>query len=187
MDLEPTRPRMSHVFSRRGVLLVLCLGAAGLLLVSSKAGAAVGVEHVSRSVAAPGAEVELTLGCGFCFPPCVGPKGNKHPAGSEHGACMLDTKANPPTAFAISLVPIERAPELRPCGPNAVCPPTTAGVPRRSPSPTSALPWARPMKSIPAVGECRATACTSRSRICQLVAAPMSSTATFASEARGAA
>ncbi|MFT3863378.1 MAG: hypothetical protein QM729_03830 [Solirubrobacterales bacterium] len=91
------------------------------------------MDHVSRTAAVPGAKVDLTLGCGFCFPPCVGPKGEKHPAGSEHGACIPGTEEEPPTAFPISLVPIGRAPGPRPCGPRAVCPPAVAGAPRRPP------------------------------------------------------
>jgi hypothetical protein len=46
---------------------------------------------------------------------------------------MLDTKRQPPTAFPISLVPIEQAPEPHPCGPNALCSPQVAGAPRRAP------------------------------------------------------
>jgi hypothetical protein len=46
---------------------------------------------------------------------------------------MLDSKADPPTAFPISLVPIAKAPLPRPCGPRAVCAPVAAGVPKQSP------------------------------------------------------
>lgn len=81
---------------------------ATLALISALAATAradVGVTRVSPPVAIPGDWVVLTLGCGFCYPPCVGPAGHSHPAGYDHGACMLDTGRKPPDAFPISLVP----------------------------------------------------------------------------------
>jgi hypothetical protein len=70
--------------------------------------------------------VNLTVGCGFCYPPCYGPMGDRS------GTCM-PRKALPPESFPISLVPIEKAPRPRRCGPNATCSPRASGPPRRPP------------------------------------------------------
>lgn len=104
-----------------------------MALMATSARADVGVEKVSRHGGAPGTPVTLTLGCGFCFPPCVGPKGQRHPKGFEHGPCMLGTKGDPPAWFGVSLVSRSRAPQLAECGPNALCPPLTLAPPRRTP------------------------------------------------------
>jgi hypothetical protein len=98
------------------------------LLMATPAGAAVGIEKTSRLAGAPGAQVRLTLGCGFCYPPCKGPRGHREPS-----PCMLGTKARPPASFGISLVPVEQAPWPHRCGPRAFCSPQVAGPPRRSP------------------------------------------------------
>jgi hypothetical protein len=110
----------------------VALVAAGLLasvavLAAQPARAAVGVEKVSRTAGVPGDAVDLTLGCGFCFPPCEGAPGHRNVP------CMLGTKAQPPESFPISLVPVEEAPEPHRCGPNALCSPTPRGAPRQSP------------------------------------------------------
>ena len=102
-------------------------------LAVGSASAAVGVEKVDRRGGEPGDEVTLTLGCGFCFPPCEGPKGERHPKGFDHGPCMLDTKKDPPPSFGISVVPLSSAPEPHKCGPRALCSPVTAAPPRRAP------------------------------------------------------
>jgi hypothetical protein len=97
---------------------------ATLALISALAATAradVGVTRVSPPVATPGDWVVLTLGCGFCYPPCVGPAGHSHPAGYDHGACMLDTGRKPPGAFPISLVPSAKAPSPHPCR-GGLCP-----------------------------------------------------------------
>ncbi|HVY95485.1 MAG TPA: hypothetical protein VHA54_00865 [Solirubrobacterales bacterium] len=111
------------------------LAAVGLFaaLAASTAAAAVGVEGASRRGGSPGEEVRLTLGCGFCFPPCVGPKGERHPEGFDHGPCMLGTHRPPPRSFGVSLVPLAKAPRPHPCGPNALCEPVYPGPPRRQP------------------------------------------------------
>lgn len=114
----------------------LAIGVAvGLLAALSAAGAsaAVGVEKASRHGGARGDEVKLTLGCGFCFPPCKGPKGERHPEGFDHGPCMLGTKRKPPRSFGVSLVAADEAPEPHRCGPNALCAPATKAPPRRAP------------------------------------------------------
>jgi hypothetical protein len=116
-----------------GLLAAGAAAAALWALAASSASAAVGVEKVSRRGGEPGTEVTLTLGCGFCFPPCVGPKGHRHPEGFDHGPCMLDTKAEPPASFGVSLVPRSKAPEPRRCGRRAVCSPGTLAPPRRAP------------------------------------------------------
>lgn len=125
------------VRSRRIALAATLLAIASLLtaaLLATTAQAAVGVISVSRGAGAPGEEVRLTLGCGFCYPPCKGPEGERHPAGFEHGPCMLGTHgAEPPRSFEISLVPLARAPEPHPCGPNATCTPQASAPPRHAP------------------------------------------------------
>jgi hypothetical protein len=104
------------------VAVALALAALSVLLVAPAPGD-VGVEQASRHAARPGEPVALTLGCGFCFPPCKGAPGHRN------GPCMLGTKREPPTAFPISLVPVEKAPEPHPCGPNALCSPVAQAPP----------------------------------------------------------
>jgi len=111
----------------------VALAAVLMALAAMPAHADVGVEKVNRHGGAPGTSVTLTLGCGFCFPPCVGPKGQRHPKGFDHGPCMLGTKKDPPAWFGVSVVPRSRAPQLLECGPNALCPPSTLAPPRRAP------------------------------------------------------
>jgi hypothetical protein len=132
MDLKRFLARISCMATPLWSRSLPALVAAGLLaslvvLTAEPAGGAVGVEKVSRVAGAPGDPVELTLGCGFCFPPCKGAPGHRNVP------CMLGTKAQPPEAFPVSLVPVEKAPKLHRCGPNAVCPPTPQGAPRRAP------------------------------------------------------
>ncbi len=117
----------------RRSLIVAALAGALLALTAASAHAAVGVEKVSRRGGEPGKPVTLTLGCGFCFPPCVGPRGERRPKGFEHGPCMLGTKQDPPASFGISIVPRSRAPQLYQCGANALCSPSTVAPPRRAP------------------------------------------------------
>lgn len=135
MDLKWVPARISYMSATSIQLwrrLSIALIAAGLLasavvLAVQPARAAVGVEKVSRAAGAPGDPVDLTLGCGFCFPPCKGAPGHRNVP------CMLGTKAQPPEYFPISLVPIEKAPEPHRCGPNALCSPDPRGAPRRAP------------------------------------------------------
>ncbi|MGV1049870.1 MAG: hypothetical protein ACOYD4_15255 [Solirubrobacterales bacterium] len=112
--------------ARSVVALGAALAALAVLLVAPALGA-VGVEKVSRHAAKPGARVTVTLGCGFCFPPCKGAPGHRN------GPCMLGTKEDPPASFPISLVPLEQAPLPRSCGPNSVCPPEAKAPPARAP------------------------------------------------------
>lgn len=130
MNPRPTPALDSFAFPLRPAS-VLALLAAGLLLAvalltAGPARAAVGVEKTSRHAGTAGETVDLTLGCGFCFPPCHGPHGQ------PDRTCMPG-KALPPDSFPISLVPIEKVPKPYPCGPNALCSPSVAGAPRRSP------------------------------------------------------
>jgi hypothetical protein len=118
---------------RGAILGVGVVAVAACAFAVSSASAAVGVEKVSRHGGEPGDEVTLTLACGFCFPPCEGPKGERHPRGFAHGPCMLDTKKDPPASFGISLVPLSSAPVPQRCGPRAVCSPDSAAPPRRAP------------------------------------------------------
>jgi hypothetical protein len=85
----------------------LALTALALLLLAPAASADVGVEQVIPPAASPGDSVLVQLGCGFCFPPCVGPRGERRPKGYAHGPCMLGVKADPPRGFPISLIPAD--------------------------------------------------------------------------------
>lgn len=114
----------------RALPFALALGA---LLLPAPARADVGIEAVSRSSASPGERVTVRLGCGFCYPPCRGPKGERHPEGFQRGPCMLDTKAKPPRSFGISIVPAGRAPESKPCERGALCPPRADRPPHLPP------------------------------------------------------
>lgn len=114
------------------VLLFCVLGALALSIGAGSASAAVGLESVDRHGGAPGDEVPLTLACGFCYPPCVDPKGERHPKGFDDGPCMLGTSKDPPSFFPVSLVPRSQAPEPRRCG-KAVCSVETLAPPRRPP------------------------------------------------------
>src|ERR1044072_1789903 len=96
------------------------------LLAPASAPADVGVEKIIRGGGAPGEEVPLTMGCGFCYPSCDGVLGDRS------GVCMPGSEA-PPASFPVSLVPIEKAPKPYRCGPNAYCAPRTMAPPGRPP------------------------------------------------------
>lgn len=105
----PRRSRRSAAatLATAGVAAALALaGAPGAL-------ADVGVTHVSRSTASAGDRISITLECGFCYPPCVGRFGHRHPAGYPRGTCMLDSGRQPPRGFPISLLPAARTPARR--------------------------------------------------------------------------
>lgn len=98
-------------------------------LLAASAEADVGVEKASRKAGEPGDTVTVTLGCGFCYPPCKGPRGERQPT-----PCMLGTKGRrPPASFGISLVPIGKMPAPYRCGPKAFCAPEASAPPRRAP------------------------------------------------------
>lgn len=80
-----------------------------VLTVAAPAQADLGIESSSRTAGTPGQRVELTLGCGFCFPPCVGEPGHRHPPGDLHGTCILGTRRGPPAAFSIWLTPLRHS------------------------------------------------------------------------------
>jgi hypothetical protein len=98
------------------------------LIAAAPASGDVGIERTSSRAGAPGDTVTVTLGCGFCYPPCKGAPGHREPS-----PCMLGTKAQPPVSFPISLVPIGKAPQPFSCAPNALCSPETAAPPHRAP------------------------------------------------------
>jgi len=119
------------------VLLVALLSLSAFLTAPS-ATADVGVERVSRFAGSPGDTVELTIGCGFCFPPCEGPQGDRS------GVCMPGVEP-PPPSFPVSLVPIEQVPRPHRCGPRRICTPQASGPPRRAPF--TLLGWAKPVQA----------------------------------------
>jgi len=75
-----------------------------LFAIAAPAQADVGFVSSSRKAAAPGDRVDLTIGCGFCFPPCVGALGHRHPPGDSNGGCM-PRKGRPPASFSVWLTP----------------------------------------------------------------------------------
>lgn len=133
--MRNTRNVAEAKLPRKATALLAVCGMTVLLsiLSGSSASANVGIEKVSRHGGRAGDEVTLTLACGFCFPPCKGPKGNRHPDGFDHGPCMLGTRAEPPRSFGISVVPQSKAPRPRRCGPHSVCLPELSAPPRRHP------------------------------------------------------
>ena len=100
-----------------------------LLAVASPAQADVGVVSTSRAAGAPGDPVELTLGCGFCFPPCAGEPGHRHPRGDLHGTCMLDSHREPPASFLIWLTPLKHSLKPYVCGSGEDCEPGSSRPP----------------------------------------------------------
>jgi hypothetical protein len=80
-----------------------------LLAVASSAQADVGFESASRRAGSPGDRVELTIGCGFCFPPCVGEPGRRHAPGDSNGYCMLGNRGGPPASFPVWLTPLRHS------------------------------------------------------------------------------
>jgi hypothetical protein len=115
------------------LIALLALVTTLLAFIAAPARADVGVANASSHHGAPGATINLTLGCGFCFPPCVGPKGERHPKGFDHGPCMQGIKDDPPASFGVSLVRSKEAPQWRTCGDGPVCTPTPLGPPDKAP------------------------------------------------------
>ena len=111
---------------RRTTLALAALALLAFSLAAQPAGAAVGVERVSRPAASAGETLRVTLGCGFCYPPCEGKPARNTP-------CMLDTDRQPPRGFPLSIVPIGRVPEPFPCGRRMVCSPVADRPPARAP------------------------------------------------------
>ena len=105
---------------------LLCFVTLLVLIAPASTPASVGIEKTSRAAAAPGERVKVTIGCGFCFPPCEGKPARNTP-------CMLDTNRQPPSRFPLSLVPVERAPKPRRCGPRALCAPQADAPPAGHP------------------------------------------------------
>jgi len=115
--------------ARLRLLAAIVLLAALPALPASPARGDVGVESASHTSGAPGDVVTLTLGCGFCFPPCVGEPGHRHPPGVLHGTCMLGTQARPPPGFQIWLTPLRRSLAPYRCGPGDSCAPGSSRPP----------------------------------------------------------
>ena len=91
-------------------LAAVVTAALALLLLdhASPARADVGFERVSRHTGSPGDRIDLTIGCGFCFPPCVGKPGRRHPPGERNGTCMLGSRRGPPASFPVWLTPLRQ-------------------------------------------------------------------------------
>jgi hypothetical protein len=86
----------------------------------------VGIVKISPSEGVAGDEVQVTVGCGFCFPPC-----SESPRATD-GTCMPSRHARPPGkySFPIELVPIGHSLAPHRCGADALCAPTSVGRPR---------------------------------------------------------
>lgn len=98
--------------------LTASLAALTLLLAGAvPAQADVGFESSTRTAGEPGDRVEVTIGCGFCLPPCVGEPGDKHPPGNRRGSCMLDSKKAPPASFQVWVTPVGQSLDPYICGP----------------------------------------------------------------------
>jgi hypothetical protein len=91
-------------------VLIFVLAMALGNLAPGTAVADLGVEKVSRSAGAPGEKVRITLGCGSC-------------AGRGQATA----------SFPVLLVPVDKVPKPRRCGPKALCAPRVRAVPRRAP------------------------------------------------------
>jgi hypothetical protein len=144
------------------------------LVIAAPARADVGVEQTSRRAGSPGTAVTLTLGCGFCFPPCVGPKGERHPKGFDHGPCMLDTKKEPPAFFGIFLAPLGRAGHKALTYLGRAVPPPGGNDPEGGDPPRYLLDFAIPdLPPGPYAYEIRCDACAPGKRA-SLIAAPAS-------------
>jgi hypothetical protein len=136
MDLQAPIARIYYMLTSSMRRLPVALLSLSLFLAMAPAAQAdVGVERVSRLAGAPGAAVELTIGCGFCFPPCEGPQGDRS------GVCMPGVEP-PPPSFPVSLVPVEKVPRPYRCGPRRLCTPEAPAPPRRAPF--TLLGWAKP-------------------------------------------
>ena len=112
----------------RAAVLAIVLPAA-VFLPGSTARADIGFESASRSSAAPGERVKVTVGCGFCFPNCPGRPGHRHPPGSPHGVCMLGGRPGPPTGFGIWLTPVAHSLDRNRCEGSRACPPGSSRPP----------------------------------------------------------
>jgi hypothetical protein len=89
----------------------------------------IGFESASRSKAAPGEGVRVTVACGFCFPRCVGRPGHRYPPGDRHGVCMLGSRSGPPARFPIWLTPRGHSLEPYRCGGEDQCAPGSSRPP----------------------------------------------------------
>lgn len=110
--------------------VIAITGLTGLLLLTASAARAdVGVESASDSSAAPGKQIRVTIGCGFCYPSCVGRPGHRHPPGRARGVCMLGGRSGPPTGFGIWLMPLTHSLAPYRCAASRPCPPGSSRPP----------------------------------------------------------
>ena len=111
-----------------------------LLAVASPVQADVGFESSTIRAGEPGDRVEVTIACGFCFPPCVGEPGRKHPPGNPTGTCMLGDEGGPPAFFQVWVTPVGNSLDPYTCGPGEWPPGTPPEGPCRSGSRPPHLP-----------------------------------------------
>jgi hypothetical protein len=111
-----------------------------LFTVASPACADVGFESSSRKAGAPGDRVQVTIACGFCFPPCVGEVGDKHPPGDRNGTCMLGSEKAPPASFQVWITPVSHSLDPYVCGPGEWAPGESPTGPCRAGSRPPHLP-----------------------------------------------
>jgi hypothetical protein len=120
--------RIARVGHRRLVSAIALLAA---LALPPAAQADIGFTEASRTEAAPGEQVRVTVECGFCYPTCVGRPGDRHPPGDPAGVCMLRGRGErPPGGFPIWLTAGDRFLGPYRCGPEMLCPAESARPPR---------------------------------------------------------
>ena len=100
-----------------------------LLAVAVPAQADVGFVGSTDRAGAPGDRIEVTIGCGFCFPPCVGEPGDKHAPGDPHGICNPGNHGGPPASFQVWITPVGHSLDPYICGPGERVP----GAPPQGP------------------------------------------------------
>jgi hypothetical protein len=115
--------------------LLVAVGLIGCAVVVSpqQARADVGIVKVSPGAGVAGDSVQVTVGCGYCFPPC--------PASPT---CMPSRRARQPEHYSFPILMVPGRVSLAPhrCAPinhrtkqrvEGLCPPTSVGLPRRRP------------------------------------------------------
>jgi MYXO-CTERM domain-containing protein len=98
----------------------------------------VGIVKVSPSAGVAGDTVEVTVGCGYCFPPC-----SETPR-AANATCMPSRRARPPEKYSFPILLVPHRVQLAPhrCAVinhrtkhrvEGLCAPVSVGLPRRRP------------------------------------------------------
>ncbi len=119
-------------------LIAVGFAVAVLTLAAQPAGADVGIVKVSPPAGVAGDAVEVTVGCGFCFPPC-----SETPR-ATNVTCMPSRRARPPETYSFPILLVPHRVRLAPHRCTVVnhrtkqrveglCAPVSVGLPRRRP------------------------------------------------------